>query len=157
MRPTIDAFLQVLQEHPHDPEVLYEVAGSYDTDGQEEVAATYYERALAAGLSGDVQRRCLLQYGSTLRNLGRTAESLQVFADARRAFPDSDSLRVFEAFTLDASGRPHAAMAALLELIADRLRTPEILRYEAAIRGNAAYLADLDPAIPDAVTGGSGS
>ena len=144
MQPTIEAFLQVLETHPDDPEVLYEVAGSYDTAGQEEVAAGYYERALAAGLRGSTLRRCLLQYGSTLRNLDRAAESLAVFADARRQFPNSDSLRIFEAFSLDAAGRPHAAMAALLELIADRIRTPEVSRYEAAIRGNAAFLADLD-------------
>ena len=147
MRPTIEAFLQVLETHPEDPEVLYEVAGSYDTAGQEEIAADYYERALAAGLSDATLCRCLLQYGSTLRNLDRAAESLAVFADPRRQFPSSDSLRNFEAFSLDAAGRPHAAMAALLELIADRIGTPEVKRYEAAIRGNAAYLADLDPTV----------
>jgi hypothetical protein len=29
-------------------------------------------------------------------------------------------------------------------LVADHLRTDEILRYEAAIKGNAAYLAERD-------------
>jgi hypothetical protein len=56
----------------------------------------------------------------------------------------SESLRVFEALTLHAAGRPDASLARMLELVADRLRTPEILRYEAAIRGNAADLADRD-------------
>jgi hypothetical protein len=57
----------VLAEHPDDPDVLYEVGGAYDTGGQEAIAAGYYERALAAGLSGEALQRCLLQYGSTLR------------------------------------------------------------------------------------------
>ena len=36
MQPTIDAFRAVLEDHPDDPDVLYEVGGAYDTDGQEE-------------------------------------------------------------------------------------------------------------------------
>jgi tetratricopeptide (TPR) repeat protein len=144
MQPTIDEFRAVLAEHPDDPDVLYELGGAYDTDGQEAIAAGYYERALAAGLSGEALQRCLLQYGSTLRNLDRFSDSLRVFADAQQEFPASESLRVFEALALHAAGRPDASLARVLELVADRLRTPEILRYEAAIRGNAAYLADRD-------------
>lgn len=144
MQPTIDAFLDVLAEHPDDADVLYEVGGAYDTAGQEQTALGYYERAMAAGLDGDALRRCLLQYGSTLRNVGRIQDSIAAFEDARRRFPESESLRVFEALTLHAAGRPDAALARLLELVADRLDSPEILRYGAAIRGNAAYLLDLD-------------
>src|SRR4051794_32708936 len=76
MAPTIEALLAVLAEHPDDAHVLYEVGGAYDTAGEEETAAGYYERALDAGIDGDALRRCLLQYGSTLRNLGRFDESL---------------------------------------------------------------------------------
>ena len=36
-----------------------------------------------------------------------------------------------------------AALATLLLVIADRVDSPEIKRYEAAIRGNADYLANL--------------
>lgn len=144
MQPTIDAFRAVLEQHPGDPDVLYEIGGAYDTDGQEETAAGYYENAMTAGLKGDTLRRCLIQYGSTLRNLGRFDESLRIFARARRDFPESESVRVFEALTLHAGSRSDAAMARMLELVVDRLQTPEILRYEAALRGNAAYLADRD-------------
>jgi hypothetical protein len=59
MQPTIDFFDQLLTEHPDNPYVLYEVGGSYDTDGQEEKAIGYYERALP-GLSGETRRKCLL-------------------------------------------------------------------------------------------------
>ena len=57
MQPTIDAFLALLAEHPRQPEVLYEVGGSYDTAGEEQTALGYYE---AAGI--DVK---LLPYAST--------------------------------------------------------------------------------------------
>nr|WP_202886324.1 tetratricopeptide repeat protein [Kribbella sandramycini] len=142
MQPTIDFFEALLREHPDNPYVLYEVGGSYDTDGQEEKAVGYYERALP-GLSGETKRRCLLQYGSTLRNLDRFDESLAVFKQACAEFPESDSLRVFKALTLHAADHKDKALATLLLIIADRLETPEIKRYEAAIRGNAEYLAGL--------------
>ena len=142
MQPTIDFFEDLLTKHPGNPYVLYEVGGSYDTAGQEEKAIEYYEQALP-GLSGDIKRRCLLQYGSTLRNLDRLDESLDVFAAACKEFPESDSLRVFKALSLHAAGRKDKALATLMLLVADRLETAEIKRYEAAIRGNAEYLANL--------------
>lgn len=144
MAPTIAAFLEVLAEHPDDAHVLYEVAGSYDTAGDEEVAAGYYERALDAGLAGDTLRKCLLQYGSTLRNLGRFDESLAALDRARAAFPESESVQVWHALSLHAAGRSDAAVAELMELAADRIRTPDLLRYEPALRGNAEYLRSLD-------------
>jgi tetratricopeptide (TPR) repeat protein len=146
MAPTIAAFEAVLAEHPDDPHVLYEVGGSYDTAGEEDTAAGYYERALSAGLDGDARRRCLLQYGSTLRNLGRFDESLAVLDRARAEFPDSESVQVWHALSLHAAGRSDAAVAELMEVAADRIRTPELMRYEAALRGNAEYLRSLDRA-----------
>ncbi|GGG19223.1 hypothetical protein GCM10007304_36450 [Rhodococcoides trifolii] len=139
MQPTIEYFVDLLTKHPGDAAVLLELAGSYDTDGQEEVAEKYYLRAFDAGLSGDRRRRALLQYGSTLRNLGRFDESLDVFERAKAEFPESDSLRVFHALSLHAAGRANDALAEALLVIADCGNT-EIRRYEAAIRGNADHL-----------------
>jgi tetratricopeptide (TPR) repeat protein len=144
MGPTIQALQEVLAEHPDDPHVLYEVGGAYDTAGEEETAAGYYERALAAGLSDDTLRRCLIQYGSTLRNLCRFDESLAVLDRALALFPGSESVRVWHALSLHAAGRSDAAVAELMEVAADGIRTPDLQRYEAAIRGNAAYLRSLD-------------
>jgi hypothetical protein len=89
MLPMIDFFEQLLTEHPDNPHVLYEVGGSY-------------ERALP-GLSGETRRKCLLQYGNTLRNLDRLDESLEVFEAACVEFPGLDSLRVFKSLTLHAA------------------------------------------------------
>ncbi len=144
MQPTIDFFEDLLTKHPGNPYVLYEVGGAYDTDGQEEKALPYYEQALP-GLTGDTRRRCLLQYGSTLRILEHFDESLEVFKAACKEFPESDSLRVFKSLTLHDAGRPDKALATLLLLIADRVDTPELKRYEAAIRGNADHLTNLQP------------
>ena len=144
MGPTIAALLPILEQHPDDARVLYEVGGAYDTAGEEATALDLYERAEAAGLAGDLLRRCLLQHGSTLRNLGRVDESLALFARARAEFPGSSSLAVFEALTLHAAGRPDAALASALRIVADHVPDDELQRYLPAIRGNAGYLDSLD-------------
>ena len=144
MQPTIDAFLALLAEHPNQPEVLYEVGGSYDTDGQEQTALGYYEAAMAAGLSGDTLRKCLLQYGSTLRLLGRHEESVAALDRALAGWPESPSVRAFHALGLHAAGRSDGAVGELLALVAEEIRTPDVLRYEAALRGNAGYLIGRD-------------
>src|SRR5215475_9951322 len=95
MAPTIAYFESLLAAHPDHPVLVYEVGGAYDTAGQEATALGYYERALALGLGGDVLRRCLCQYGSTLRWLGRYDESLAALDRARTEFPGSDAVRVF--------------------------------------------------------------
>ena len=144
MGPTIEYFAALLEANPGNAAVLYELAGSYDTAGQEDTAEKYYLEAFDAGLSGDRHRRALLQYGSTLRNLGRFRESLTVFTDARHQYPESDSLRVFHMLSLHASGQTNSALAEALSMIVDRVDSSEMKRYEAALRGNAEYIASLD-------------
>ncbi len=144
MQPTIEYFHELLDANPDNPVVLYEVAGAYDTDGQEERACGYYEQALDGGLDGDVLRRCLLQYGSTLRNVDRHEQSLAALQRARAEFPESDSVRLFLALSLHSASRSNAAVAELLELAADSIRTPDVARYEVALRGYAADLTEVD-------------
>ncbi|MDL9981568.1 tetratricopeptide repeat protein [Microbacterium sp. ASV49] len=143
MGPTIAALVPIYEANPTNARVLYEVGGAYDTNGDEELALTFYERAMDAGLSGDLLRRCYLQYGSTLRNLGAYARSVDVLAQARREFPDSASLTVWEAISLHADGRSDEAVASLLEVIADGVDSADIDRYKPALRGNAKYIRSL--------------
>jgi tetratricopeptide (TPR) repeat protein len=139
-QPTIDALLPYYADHPENARVLYEVGGAYDTAGQEEIAREFYEKALVAGLEGDLLRRCYVQYGSTLRNVGAYGKSLEVFKAARTAFPDSPALGAFEAITLHAAGRSNESVASLLELVVSFVGTPDIERYKPALSGNAAYI-----------------
>jgi len=143
MQPTIDAFERLLADHPDDPRLVYEVGGSYDTAGEEQTALGFYTRALELGLEGDLRRQCLLQLASTFRQLGRFEESLDVLNRAILEFPGSPSLRVWKALTLHASGRPNGGFALLLTTIAEHLDSPEITRYQAALRGTAEYIRDL--------------
>ncbi|MEU2779376.1 tetratricopeptide repeat protein [Streptomyces sp. NPDC007162] len=145
MAPTIAYFQALLAEHPDHPVLLYEVGGAYDTAGQEETARGYYERALALGLDGDVLRRCLCQYASTLRWLGELDESLAVLDRARGAFPDSDSVRVFRALTLNDARRPDEAVAELLTVVTEHAEVTDLGRWAVGLRGLARWLSDGRP------------
>ncbi len=143
MAPTIAAFEALRAAHPEEARLVYEVAGAYDTAGEESTARPLYEEALDMGLDGDALRRCLIQYGSTLRNLGDLDASLAALDRADRRFPGSASVAAFRALTLLESGRADSAVGTLLRLIADAA-PGDLDRYVAAARGNADFLLDRD-------------
>ena len=145
MAPTIAYFESLLAEHPDHPVLVYEVAGAYDTAGEEAKARQLYERALSLGLDGDVLRRCLCQYGSTLRWLGEYEASLAVLDRARAQFPGSDAVRVFRALTLNDAGRGDEATGELLTVITGHPEVTDLGRWTDGLRGLAGWLADGRP------------
>ena len=145
MAPTIVYFEELLARDPDHPVLVFEVAGAYDTDGQEERARVLYERALELGLTGDTLRRCLCQYGSTLRWLGLLEESIAVLEQAHHKFPDSDAVRVFLALTLNEAGRSDAAIAQLLMVITRRSDTADLGHWTEGLRGLAQWMAEGRP------------
>jgi tetratricopeptide (TPR) repeat protein len=90
-----------------------ERAFDYDREGFEAEAIPHYEKAIAAGLSGEQLERALLGLGSSLRNVDRVEESVAVLEDACRRFPDHQALPVFLAFSLWSAGRRGEALALL--------------------------------------------
>lgn len=144
MQPTIAYFRDLLEQHPDNAVMHYEVGGAYDTAGEEQTALGYYERALALGLHGDVLRRCLCQYASTLRWLGRLDESLHALDRAQHEFPDSDSVRVFRALTLNDAGSADAAVAELLTVVV-RHDDTDLGRWREGMHGLIGWLADGRP------------
>ena len=113
-----------------------EQAFGYDREGHEAEAIPHYERAIAAGLSGEQLEKALLGLGSSLRNVNRLEESVAVLEDASRRFPDHQALLVFLALSLWSAGRRGEALA----LLARRLG--EGSGYERAIREYADSIAN---------------
>jgi tetratricopeptide (TPR) repeat protein len=145
MEPTIRYFEELLADHPGHPVLTYEVAGAYDTPGREAEACVRYEEAMRLGLEGDTLRRCLCQYGSTLRWLERYGESRDVLLRAREQFPESDSVRVFLALTHNDAGQPDAAVAELLSVIINHAADTDLGRYATGFAGLVQWLADGRP------------
>jgi tetratricopeptide (TPR) repeat protein len=145
MAPTIVYFEELLARAPDHPVLVFEVAGAYDTDGQEEQARVLYERALELGLTGDTLRRCLCQYGSTLRWLGRLEESIAVLEQAHQKFPNSDAVQVFLALTLNEAGRSDAATAQMLNVITRHGDTTDLGHWTDGLRRLAQWMAEGRP------------
>ncbi|MFI6642407.1 tetratricopeptide repeat protein [Streptomyces sp. NPDC050504] len=124
------------------PRALFELASASDATGEEAEAAAYYERALAAGLSGDKRREAVIQYGSTLRNLGRAAEAVDLLYAERAAHSDrlDDPLAAFLALALHDAGRGEEALALTLTTLA-----PHLPQYAKSVRYYANELHSEGP------------
>jgi tetratricopeptide (TPR) repeat protein len=145
MAPTIAYFESLLAEHPGHPVLVYEVAGAYDTAGQEDKARGLYEQAMDLGLAGDPLRRCLCQYGSTLRWLGQYDKSLAALDRAKEEWPESDAVRVFRALTLNDANRSDEAVGELMTVITAHADVTDLGRWADGLRGLAQWLADGRP------------
>ncbi len=93
--PTVSYFRGLLDQHPAEPRALFGYASALDFAGREAEAAPVYEQAFAAGLDGDERREGLIQYGSTLRNIGRFDDAVSALRQADEQFPGHDSVAVF--------------------------------------------------------------
>ncbi len=139
--PTVRYFRDLLREYPADARALFEYAGALDYAGREAEAAPAYEQAFSAGLSGNDLRLGLIQYGSTLRNLGRFDEAVAVLRRADEQFPGHDSVAAFLALALTSAGRGHEAVARLIILALDRIGSEDLEAYQWALRNYAAELS----------------
>jgi tetratricopeptide (TPR) repeat protein len=126
---------ELAAEHPDDPLALFERGGARDSTGDEAGAESFYRRALAAGLGGSERAQCIVQLASTVRNLGRPEESLELLRDEFAERPDdelADAAVAFAALALVDLGRPVDAVSALLHAIA-----PHLPRYQRSVHAYA--------------------
>jgi tetratricopeptide (TPR) repeat protein len=135
------------EERPDSVRAAFDLAGAYDRLGREAEAAPVYERVLILGLDtlpeGD-QARWHVQYGSTLKQLGRLEESHAVLSNGVLLFPEHGALPVFLAFTELALGRKDAALAALLAGAGAADPYGSRARYRRAV---TAYAAEILPGL----------
>lgn len=131
-------FAALAAQYPDHAVVQYEAGGAYDYAGQEAQAVPYYERAHALGLPDHLKPRLALQWGSTLRNLGRHEEAMALLKDACDTYPQHTALKAFYALALLSGGQAEKAVIAALEAC---LLTPSALeKYDRALRS---YVQDL--------------
>ena len=92
------------------------LAAAYACDraGDEHQAIKHYDAAHRLGVPAAERRKFLVGYGSTLRNVGRTEESVALLAQAMVDDPQYPPFAAFLALALMSSGQPRAALAAML-------------------------------------------
>ncbi|MFF2051615.1 tetratricopeptide repeat protein [Leifsonia sp. NPDC058194] len=137
---TLAAILALAAERPSgDPLALSESAGAYDYAGREAEAEPLYRAALDAGLPEPERSRATIQLASTLRNLDRPEEAVELLRDLladRPHDPLAADARAFAALALfDLGLGAEALREALAALV------PHLARYGRAV---SAYAAELD-------------
>lgn len=120
-----------------DGRAAFELAGMYDSMGFEAEAGEAYERALELGLDDARHAQLAVQYGSTLRNLGRLDEAIAVLRAAPTHETTGSAPQIVLALALHSAGRKDEALRVAIEAQLDALP-----RYQRSMRSYAAALTD---------------
>jgi tetratricopeptide (TPR) repeat protein len=123
----------LLQSHPSDPDINYQMAWACDLMGKESEAIPYYEKAIGNGLIED-RLGAMLGLGSSYRCLGDYENSLRIFDQAISEFPQDRALKVFRALTLFNLGETEKSVGQILVQLLDTTSDVSIKSYERALR-----------------------
>lgn len=126
---------RILQAHDADAaRAAFERAGARDFLGLEEEAIPLYREALDRGLGGPERLQCLVQLGSSLRNVGDAEGAVHVLRSARAEAPaeGKDWVDAFLALALHSTGQTSQALAVALTALA-----PHLTLYGRAVRSYA--------------------
>ena len=121
--------LYLLEEHPENATVLYEVGGSYDVLGKEHEAIFYYAQAIEEELAGDDLQECLICLGSCNRVVGEFEEAVEVLETAVNQFPENKSGHVFLALAYYSNDQKEEAMRTLMEVLLETTNNEDIRDY----------------------------
>ncbi|MFG1608988.1 tetratricopeptide repeat protein [Actinoplanes sp. NPDC049265] len=135
---------KLVEELPPDaPEGFFERACALDSTGHSDLAVPLYREALAAGVTGERRRRSVIQMASSLRNLGRSQESVALLTDELKQPSDhlDDAAKAVLALALTDVGREREAVSLAVGALAAHLP-----RYQRSMADYARLLLKPDPA-----------
>lgn len=117
----------------------FERASAWDSTGHSDRAVPLYRSALAAGLTG-IRRRCaVIQMASSIRNVGRPEESVELLTAELAAGSDEldDAVRCVLALALTDLGREREAVSIAVGALARHLP-----RYQRSMANYAKLLVE---------------
>jgi hypothetical protein len=126
---------------PGDAVGLFERAGSLDSTGRSDLAVPLYREALDRGLAGARRRRAVIQLASSLRNLDRAPESVELLTAELESGSDEldDAVRAFLALALVSVGRATEAVSLALAALA-----PHLPLYQRSVANYGRLLVEPD-------------
>ncbi|WP_327289520.1 tetratricopeptide repeat protein [Streptomyces sp. NBC_01198] len=138
-RAAMDALVGELPEG--DGTALFERAASWDSTGRSDLAVPLYREALDAGVPGERRRRAVIQLSSSLRNLGRSQESVDLLTAERAAGHDhlDSALACVLALALADVGRAREGVSVAVAALA-----PTLPRYQRSMGNYARLLIEPD-------------
>jgi cyanophycin synthetase len=127
-------FSQLVGQYPASARAQFELANALDFCGREEEAIPAYEESLRRGLCDEYQVYAKLQLASSLRNVGKSTESVKILRDLRKDFPDMPAVKMFLALALYSDGHPEAALKTLMEAALQHVHSQDMARYGSALQ-----------------------
>jgi hypothetical protein len=132
----IDALANELPDD--DPRGPFERGGARDSAGLEAEAEPFYRKALELGLAGRARVELHIQLASTVRNLGRARESIELLDAIEPEAGDlRDAVVGFRALALVDAGDARAAASEAIEALAGH-----VTQYRRALVSYAGALRD---------------
>jgi Tetratrico peptide repeat len=127
---------------PDSPVGVFERAGALDSTGHSDLAVPLYQKALDLGLTGGRRRRAVIQMASSLRNLGRAAESVALLTNELNGGSDEldGAVRAFLALSLADVGREREAVSVAIAAL-----VPHLPRYQRSLANYARLLVEDEP------------
>jgi tetratricopeptide (TPR) repeat protein len=124
---------------PDDPVAAFERGSALDSTGHSDRAVPLYRQALKLGLQGERRRRAVIQLASSLRNLGRPSESVELLRAEQAAGSDQldDAVSAFLALALTDTGREREAVSLALTALSHHLP-----RYQRSLANYARQISD---------------
>ncbi len=133
----------LLEVHPDDPRLVFELAGARDAMGDEQGAIGLYEEALAGGLREPHRHRAQLQLASSLRVVGRAAEARDLVAEVLEARPHNTAALMLRALVQADLGQERQAVADLIRGTLEATTDVDTQAYRRALRAYADELAPV--------------
>ncbi|SDU85573.1 tetratricopeptide repeat protein [Jiangella alkaliphila] len=117
----------------------FERAAAFDSTGRPDLAEPLYRQALAGALPGERRRRAVIQLASTVRNLGRPQESVELLTAELGRGSDhlDDAVRAVLALALTDAGREREAVSVAVGALARHLP-----RYQRSMAAYARLLVE---------------
>lgn len=125
-----DILLDLLDEYPEDPLVLFEVGGAYDVLGEAPEAIEYYEQAIQQGLTGSDLQECMICLGLNHRAIGQFEQAVEILEEAQEQFPEDNSVRTFLALAYYSDDTPEEAVRLLLDVLLKTTKDEGLLTYK---------------------------
>lgn len=124
-----EELLVLLDEYPDDPQVLFEVGGSFDLLGSANEAIPYYRSAIDNGLSGADLQECFICFGICQRAVGDFEEALETLQEASEHFKEDNGIKAFLALALYSNENSSEAIQLLLEILIETSADQNIKTY----------------------------
>ncbi len=137
----IQYFMTLKNQNPESSRAHFELANALDFCGREAEAIPHYEEALRFdGLSHEVQAYTMVQLGSSLRNVGRVEEAIDLLVKAEHDYPEHWAVSLFLALALYSAGRPADALKTAMRATLKHGRAEDLTRYRGVLTN---YIDDI--------------